>query len=504
MSRQSTSDDTLRTSRLHKLFQSTVRGERSLKNSQDGHRFIEALCVQADPATCLETIMSSSSGISAIQTSVTFSLSTAFFNGPAADLLTYLQCPALESLLEGAFLEKVLTAIVDPPIFWTALVQCYRNDELEVRAKLCFGWLLVRLMYLPLPRSTRYHELARDPTIQRPFLDSSDFNLRTIGSKIKHILSAFDSPSPEKINGTAGGRHDNDFADFRQIAILPTADELLSREFPFLRFPDYLDDPELDEHRLALHLDNQFRLNRADMIGELREELQIVLGEKKGRHRGIIIDGLRVLDIDCGNESKRQSWGLQLQCMNDLAHLRGANPKDRKALVEKNYHLLKHQSLTCLVLDGAVVAFPSIHRDADLLSAQPPIISVKFTGIDQSSITKSLLKLKTCKSIKLVQIDTAVFAREPILRRLQEMKGLPLVEEILLWGPEAIIGQTSKAPLHIIDRIKKNPSQDLQEMLQHSKSLVLDHSQSQSLVAALQQNVSLIQGPPGSHQSSNK
>ena len=42
-----------------------------------------------------------------------------------------------------------------------------------------------------------------------------------------------------------GGRHDNDHADHREISIMPTADELLSKDRPFFRTADFIDDPKI-------------------------------------------------------------------------------------------------------------------------------------------------------------------------------------------------------------------------------------------------------------------
>ena len=55
-----------------------------------------------------------------------------------------------------------------------------------------------------------------------------------------------------------GGRHDNDFEDFRAISILPTANEIASTERAFLRPADVLNDHNTKESRISIHLDNQF------------------------------------------------------------------------------------------------------------------------------------------------------------------------------------------------------------------------------------------------------
>ncbi|KAL8800714.1 MAG: hypothetical protein Q9182_004986 [Xanthomendoza sp. 2 TL-2023] len=448
-----TANDPLREARLNKFFHTVNHGERSLKTIQDGNRYIEAVCGQSDPAACIENIIATPVALEALQTSFRFDTSDEFLNGAASDLLNYLQDPGLEGLLGGTMLRRILESITKVPIFWKAMVQCHRRSGLKTPAQLSFAWLLLQLMCFPNPECAPYHRLAQDIKIQDSLLKSSNVKLRSIGFKIKHVLSVSGNPDVGGLGGCAGGRHDNDFANFRDIAILPTADELTAKEPPFLRLAETLEDPEVTEHRMAMHLDNQFRLYREDMLGELREEIRIALGQKKGRHRGIVINGLDVLGVDCGTEN------------------------------------------------GEITAFPSIHRDADLLAAMPPVISIKFVDAAEASLAKTLLKLKTCQVIKLVQIDTAIFAYEPILHSLQRMKTLPLANELLFWTPGTSIGQPPNAPSRVIDNLEQNPPSDLRAWTGSSKPIVLDGSQHASLVASLKQTVSLIQGPPGTGKS---
>ncbi|KAL8995168.1 MAG: hypothetical protein Q9169_005053 [Polycauliona sp. 2 TL-2023] len=491
-------NDPVRKARLDKLFRDVNHGQRSLKTTQDANRYIEALSCQSDPPACIQAVVSAPAGLQALQMSLYLDVSDCFLNGAASDLLTYLQHPGLEGLLGGALLRQLLESITTTPIFWNALLQSYRRGSLHIPTQVGFAWLLSQLMHLPIPACAPYHQLAQDRILQDSFVKSSELKLRTIGSKIIHILAVSETPTSDT---RAGGRHDNDFADFREVAILPTADELATKEPPFLRLAESLDDPEKADQRLAMHLDNQFRLYREDMLGELREEIQIALGQKKGHHRGIVINGLDVLSVDCGSETRRQSWGLRLQCHQDLPQLRGVKPKDRKKIIESSHSLLRHQSLTCLILDGEVTAFPSIHRDSELLATMPPVISIKFINAANASIAKTLLKLRTCRSIKLVQIDTAVFSYEPVLRSLQRMKTLPLANELLFWGPGSDIERPPKAPNGVIEKLVQQPLDDIQDLIHSSKSVVLDRSQNESLVASLNQTVSLIQGPPGTGKS---
>jgi hypothetical protein len=142
-------------------------------------------------------------------------------------------------------------------------------------------------------------------------LTSSQLDTRTFGSKIKHIIAAC-SPGAAVDNDEVGpgGRHDNDFVNFREITILPTADEIASNEPAFLHPSAQLEDPDPEDTRMAMYLDNQFRLLREDMLYEMREELEIALGEKKGQHRGLVLDGFNFLDIHWGKDDRNCRWEL--------------------------------------------------------------------------------------------------------------------------------------------------------------------------------------------------
>ena len=371
----------------------------------------------------------------------------------------------------------------------------FRNGYLNADAQQCLGWLLHELICLPTQQSITYRDLAQDTSIQSLLLDSSSLEVRTLGQRIKHVLSTFNSPNGEDTEFGPGGRHDNDNTDFREVAILPTADEILSEEEPFLRLAATIDDPENTEKRLVTHLDNQFRLLRDDMLVEMRDELQIIFGKKKGKHRGLIFDGFTVLDVVCGDYRKRHPWRMQLQATTDLRHHFQCKPKDRRAYLVNNRNLFKHQSLTCLVLDGEIIAFPSIDRDVDRLAEKLPVVNLQFTG--KISTMKALLRLKTATSVTLVQIATTVFAFEPVLRGLQVLKDMPLVDELLFWCPENSMPQPPHAPTTLIGQVENDPTSDLQDLLNTTKSILLDESQASSLLSGLKQKVSLIQGPPG-------
>ena len=486
--------DSSRATKLSRFFNSVIRGERTLKSCKDGELFIESLCGQPDPATGIEKLLSQTQGLFSLQTCMRLDVSPTFLNGKATVLLQYIQDPALKAICGGDFLQRLILPIVEPPIFWNAFVRSHRDGGLTLDAQQCFGWLLLELISLPHDKSKNYLEVAREPYIQNSLLNSPQFGIRTVGQKIKHVVSLFESVNHTGDVAGPGGRHDNDFVNFREICIQPTADELTSMEQPFLRVADTVEGANGDDSCLALYLDNQFRLLREDMLGELREELLITQGKKKGRHKGIVVDGFTILGIDCGS-SKRQPWGLKLQCISDLRQLSSVKAKDRRAYLQENRALFKHQSLACLVVDGEITAFPTIHRDIDLLEKKLPVIVLQF--VDESSTIKALLRMKTARQIRVIQIDTAIFSYEPILKRLQELKQLPLAEEILFWAPGSSLSRPPRPPTSLIEEIEANPNRDLQAILKTPTSIQLDASQRDSLLTGLRQRVSLIQGPPG-------
>lgn len=469
-----------------------------MKTPQNGTLFIEAVCNQPDPTTCIEKIISSPAGLQSIGQCLRFSASTSFHNGSAAALLKYFRDPALKVIMEGEYLHQVVQHMVEPPIFWNAFLLSFRNRLLEIDAQLCFGWLLHEMISAPTNNKGSFLTVAEDPSIRTLLLESSSFDIRILGQKIQHVVSTLKSPTGEEIDCGPGGRHDNDFVDFRQVAVHPTADEICSNEQPLLRTAVALEDVLDEGKRLAIHLDNHFRLLREDMLSELRDELAIVTGTKKGRHRSIVVDGFTLVGVDCGELRKRQPWGLRLQCKTDLRQVAKLKKvEERKVFFDAhaNRNMFKHGSLSCLIIDGEIVAFPTIHRDTNQLAKNPPIVTLQLSG--KASISKSLLGLKTSKHVRLVQIDTAVFSYEPVLRGLQELRDMPLVDELLLWTSDSVISFPRHAPIGLIHDLENDPNGDIQTILGTSKSIKLDASQMNSLLSGLRQRVSLIQGPPG-------
>ena len=487
-----------RLARLTKVFNDILCGKVALRTYNAKH-FLEAICAQPDAATCLDKLIASKYGLSALQIAMHSERSTKFFNNHACDLLAFLQAPHLKVINGGDYLSDIVLKIVDPPIFWNPFKSAFLDKSLYKKTQLSFGWLLLQLCCLPTDFATPYRTHNDTLTIMRTLLSSSSLPLALIGQRIKHVLETCTSVSSTDVHlgRGPGGRHDNDFDDFRNISILPTADELKSTEYPFLRPADVLDDPETEPTRVALHLDNQFRLLREDLIYEMREELQVATGRKKGYHQGVRITGLSVKEIDCGAEDKRTKWGLVLVCEHDVLSLKKLKTaKARKEYLDKHRNFLKHQSLACLLAGSDIIGFSTIVRDEDRLAKDPPEIVLQFEA-KANMIENSLLKLRMKSNVVLIQMDTPVFSYEPILKCLQQINTLPLSSELLLWQEGNELAPFSSTATPIVEALRRDPQMDLQGLLSTQMSITLDASQSASLLCSLTQPVSLIHGPPG-------
>ncbi|KAG1870831.1 P-loop containing nucleoside triphosphate hydrolase protein [Suillus subluteus] len=467
---------------LNKRFYDVLKGKVPIE-PRNCHLFLDSICSQPDVAVCVSKIVGESKGPSIVQEAMRLDLSADFMNGIGADVLVYLlQATSISSNV----LDHLFIHIVEPDFFWSAFSHAFARGELLEKAQRAFASLLLRLLNLSNHDTTPYLELAGRPNVLPKLTGSENLEVRLIGEKIKHILSTYGSSAPPPAANGPGGRHDNDFVNFRDIAILPTADEIRSKQLPFLRRSSELEDESGESTRTADYLDNTFRLLREDMIAEMREELQALEGKNVKRHRANLIDGVILKGVYHGTDDRKMLWGITLECVDELPSLKRIPPKDRKAYLTDDHagsKILRHQSLVCVVVDNEVVGFGTVNRVEDLLIRSPPIIVIQLDG--RASTSRTILRLRNVKNAKLLQIDTALFAFEPVLKALQKTQHIPVSDELLFWKRA----------------IEANRSGNLQHLLQTPNPIQLDRSQALSILSGLTQRVSLIQGPPGTGKS---
>jgi hypothetical protein len=235
-------------------------------------------------------------------------------NDIGANVLVYL---LQATNISSSVLDHLFVRIVEPDFFWSAFSHAFARGELLEKGQFAFASLLLRLLNLSNHDTSPYFELAGKPDVLLKLTSSANLDVRLIGENIKHIfLTHGCSSAPPASADGPGGRHDNDLPNFRDIAILPTADEIRSKKLPFLRRSSELEDVSKEGTRIADYLDNTFRLLREDMIAEMREELQALEGGDVKRRRANVVDGVIFNGIYYGTDGRR---GITLKCINDLA-----------------------------------------------------------------------------------------------------------------------------------------------------------------------------------------
>ncbi|KAK1566191.1 ATPase [Colletotrichum navitas] len=511
----STVTDAQRASRLSKAFRDVTQGGRAITTPAVARLFLEAIRTNPSPAACLETIIASDVAKDAVRHSIRIDSSTSFVQKHVIPFVAYLSDPGVKMMYNGDLLRQLLLIIAQPPVLWGNLLRTYRASELTEGELYVFAWLCFELASLSDNGLDNIVDDISAALEQAPLKEAQDHRTRDLTYRIKKVLDLRSSASPDQGLEAAGGRHDNDFANFRDILIFPTSDEFYSSALPFYRRAAEIASVDYAQ-RPRVHLDNQFRLLREDMLAELRDDLKISTGRKKSNKKAQILAGLRPIGIDTGDDKRSHSCAVRVACYEGLQFLRKLTPAGRKTFLDDHKSVLRHQSFGVLCGDKHIIAFAFLLRDVDELVKSPPVVALQFTSSDATA--RALLALKAPASLKFILVDTPVFAYQPVLECLRDIVEMPLGGELLRLGTDDE-GDRSPTPLqqssHIQIYIEK--LQQLVESKSHrlvlgepgprgprglrERRFDLDGSQILSLLHALENSVALIQGPPGTGKS---
>ncbi|KAK2702438.1 hypothetical protein QYM36_018951 [Artemia franciscana] len=282
--------------------------------------------------------------------------------------------------------------------------------------------------------------------------------------------------------------------DFRSLSVVPTRDDILSPQKPFLR-PAIVNSSyrSVDDY-----LDTHFRLLREDFIAPLRSGIQQYKKFKteNKHHRG------RVDDLRLYFNVKFVEYDI-LQG----THLIHISTERLKNVVWENSKRLMHGSLLCLSKDDfcSFILATVVKRDPQLLEKEGTI-HVRV---------EDLKDFKKYNSETFVMAESCVYFEvyRNVLRVLQQFKAETLPMEEIVLGKEA----QGKLPLYLVNLKEEgkevsynlsmlSTSDDallrnvdilrLEEVLSPEK-LGFDRSQMQALKVALTQRLAIIQGPPG-------
>lgn len=501
----SAQDPSRRTARLLNLFKETVSGKRPIRTPQNAQLFMEAVRAQPSPARCVEILVSSASGPDALSDAVRSDLSAPFILAHTLPLLRYLADPGVKALVDGQLLERVLLAVADPPTVLSALVRLFEARQIPDDSLYPFGWLALELISLPLGTTVDVAGIVKTVSNSQQFLKSQDHATRELGYKLQQVVRIRCSGEPRGSPGGPGGRHDNDFEDFRRICIYPTTDEFLSAQQPYYLTAHEIADVEV-EKRPRAHLDNQFRLLREDMLAELREDVQVGAGGKEGKRTSLVLSNLVPSGIGFGDEAagRYKPCTLLVKCYAGGLHfLESMEPSARKKHLQDEPGLLKHQAFGVLCRDREIFGFAFVDRDVDSLAKSPPVVSLQFTN--EHGLRSALLALTLDKtgSVQFTLVPTPVFAYEPVLLGLQRLTDVPLLE--LLVNPASISSVDFEIPSKlrpVVDNLEmasRNMRLSSTARLESASGpgVEVDRSQLGALLLALKSPVSQIQGPPG-------
>ncbi|KAK3293760.1 P-loop containing nucleoside triphosphate hydrolase protein [Chaetomium fimeti] len=505
----SSQDSSRRAARLRHLFWDTLDGKRFVRSSQEGQLFLESLRTQPSPSRCVEVLVSKPSGLNAVREAVRSDLSEAFISSQTLPFLRYLSDPGVKTLVDGQHLEQVLLAVANPPTLLDALVALFDSGKVVDDGLYSFAWLALELISLRPGTQVDISSVLRCVSDDQRLVKSEDHATRELGYKIKKVIQLRSSPSQKDEPGGPGGRHDNDFADISKIQIYPTTDEFLSTQQPYYQTAREIVDTEADKRPRA-HLDNHFRLLREDMLAELREDIQVATGKKKGRRNALLLGHLVPAGIEIGDATtgRFKRCTLLLKCFSGLGFLnRISDAGARKKYLKDQPGLLRHQAFGVLCREKDILGFAFVDRDIDMLTQSPPIVSLQFT--DDDALRRALLALSFPKRelVQFVLVDTPVFAYEPVLLGLQRITDLPLLD--LLVNPAAIPHSDFKTPKRLCPLVSKlkaavktlGPESVIELATTSTRKVQIDDAQLNALLLALTSPVSLIQGPPGTGKS---
>ncbi|KAK6523012.1 hypothetical protein TWF281_002435 [Arthrobotrys megalospora] len=469
--------------------------------------------------TCISTLGNSVHGIFMIVEALRHNIKDVpFLNDYVGQLflfLTHLTGNENHELDVGSFddhIRRIMTRIVaDNYMMFRYLTKAAKAGKLNSDAMEGFARFLVGYLEFS-PQVPGYiQSIITDATFLERLLTAEDEGVQYIGQLFKYWSECdshlkLDDPG----NYQPGGRHDNDFKDYRRIRIIPSPEELSCTTPSFLPKAaapfKHKGDP-----RVGAHLDAQFRLLREEMVNEVRADYHNCIDGKiigpKPNHSSerpkLVLENLQWhnWDFECGPKTRK--FGIRLLLPNGFepyVKFGGKNYFD--LLCTDQSFPYKNNQLACLVVGDEVVAFPKMVRDFECLRENPPAIVLMFEGKeDIRCAMKKLCQAVTDRNngdpeIKLVCIDTPVFAHEPVLKRLQAMRAIPLADELLHFEQGDQIEKTSFSPDSIIDYI--TPERPLRDLVKAGlASITMDKAQCTAIKRALQNKVSLIQGPPG-------
>ncbi|KAF4440391.1 hypothetical protein F53441_12339 [Fusarium austroafricanum] len=498
-----------RAGKLIKSFWAITKGDQKVTNVHSAKLFLQACKIYSEkytPVKCVEVLISNPAGIPALERAVRVDLSPEFINSTILPYIFTLSDEGVVALNNGGFIRQILVGILEPSTFWTAALDAYRGDKFDDAGLQAFAWLCLQIVS-DQTSFTAYKAAVEELMEHKSLAKSPSHEARQIGYRIEKLIKIFSQPETAGNGVTPGGRHDNDHVNFRDISIYPTSDELLSTQTPYLQRLADVFDTAIDS-RSQSYRDWLFRLLREDMLSELREDLQVAMGQKKSKRRPVALGQLKLVGINADNDMDTRhipSLALYVACNQGINFPHKLPKAGKKAFLTESKNFMKHDSFGALCCNGTIIAFGSLVRDVTCLLKTPPVVGIKFT--EESGLKQALAALQSPfkDQVKFFIVDTATFAYEPILKRLKTIGEWPLEAQLIDPEQPSQDGPRSTKLDALLPQLKtclesggrfKMPSS-----LRLKKDIYLQDAQLNSFIHGISRDLALIQGPPGTGKS---
>jgi hypothetical protein len=305
-----------------------------------------------------------------------------------------------------------------------------------------------------------------------------------------------------------GGRHDNDNVNYRNVELIPTAEELQSEARPYLPLASgdnaFLHDPE------SHLLDRNFRLLRHDAVCAMKDAIQT-------QHRPW--HNARIVGIDLDSMKYTGTVSFVVQCDNrfsdgrDLARTRSLMVGSVVALCDPDGTPLRLASIT--VRDDKWLKDPAGPRFGVVFQSREDFEESFLEYVHNIGIIQKIKAVagedlhteKRTRSLSdrfirytLIEASKSFFAYKPVLQSLQSIHTIPLVEELVFVrssGPPDYLPNELRLPRDPCFSSYRCNFQDGWNPEDVTKKTSLDRSQADALHHAFTSRVTAIQGPPG-------
>lgn len=483
------------------VFEGALTGKLRVDSRMSAQVFLSATLSRRDnPISVVEELVASQHGLENLHLAFNQDTGADYIDKTLQPVLSWLQYPALKSASNGLYLSRIIQALVEPPTskFWNALYENVKYEIVSEQSMQCFAWLLLRLLTQSPKVRPSDMVIAKDTLLRRVLADSSDPTTCDLGQTIRRVC---DERESGKAPRSFQAQHDNDFYDFREISTIPTIQELLTDDMSrLLRSVEFYDETSVPKRRRK-YFESQYRLYRQDFLEEVKEAYhKAPSAEENQPDASTMTYKVELAGLSCEDASKKHGqhpWALKLKCLGGLTELQDLNHEERQKYIAEETDFILDQSLAVLRADGKPIAIVKVVREAALLANS--IICIQIPN--RKSTQEELFSMFNASTLEIVLLGVAGFAHEPVLNRLQKPTELPFEEELLHKGvhnrPKDSATLENEGIRNIVQKLASKSDFDLQEALGLREAVILDPSQTASLIASLKQRVGLVQGPPG-------